>query len=103
MIEGRASAEGTARYAARHASAHASHWRRCIGLTCSSLGLGSYLGSEDASDDATYAAAVRRAVESGINVIDSAINYRYQQSERAIGAGLKQAIAEGRVARDEIF
>jgi aryl-alcohol dehydrogenase-like predicted oxidoreductase len=49
-----------------------------------------------------YEEAVKRAVECGCNVIDSAINYRFQRSERAIGAALKQMFDSGKVSRDEI-
>ncbi|HSE97171.1 MAG TPA: aldo/keto reductase, partial [Blastocatellia bacterium] len=35
--------------------------------------------------------------------IDSAINYRFQRSERAIGAALKQLFDSGKAARDEII
>jgi len=35
------------------------------------------------------------AVEGGVNVIDTAINYRLQRSERAIGAALKQLVSNG--------
>jgi aryl-alcohol dehydrogenase-like predicted oxidoreductase len=44
---------------------------------------------------------VVRAVESGCNVIDSAINYRLQRSERAIGTALKELTTKG-YNRDEI-
>jgi aryl-alcohol dehydrogenase-like predicted oxidoreductase len=38
----------------------------------------------------------------GVNVIDSAINYRHQRSERAIGQALAALIASGEVQRDEV-
>src|SRR2546422_3118623 len=38
--------------------------------------------SPNEQTDEAYTAAVVAAVESGINVIDSAINYRFQRSER---------------------
>ena len=44
-----------------------------------------------------------RAVELGCNVIDTAINYRHQRSERAIGKALKRLLKEGVVQRDEII
>ena len=46
--------------------------------------------------------AVERAVERGVNVIDTAINYR-NQAERARGgrAALAAAIRRGAVQRDE--
>jgi aryl-alcohol dehydrogenase-like predicted oxidoreductase len=45
---------------------------------------------------------VERAVECGINTIDTAINYRFQRSERSIGAALKSLFESGRARRDEI-
>ncbi|MBI5378812.1 MAG: aldo/keto reductase, partial [Nitrospirae bacterium] len=39
----------------------------------------------------------------GCNVLDSAINYRCQRSERAIGAALSALFAEGVFRREEIF
>ena len=66
----------------------------------SSLGIGTYLGQPSQKTDESYAAAVVAAAESGINVFDAAINYRFQRSERSIGAALRQLAANG-VAREE--
>jgi aryl-alcohol dehydrogenase-like predicted oxidoreductase len=68
----------------------------------SSIGIGTYLGMPDEATDRSYATAITAAVEGGINVIDSAINYRYQRSERAIGAALRELARHG-FARDEVF
>jgi aryl-alcohol dehydrogenase-like predicted oxidoreductase len=70
-------------------------------MVLSSLGMGTYLGQPDEKTDAAYTAAVVAAVENGINVIDSAINYRFQRSERSIGAALQQLAAKG-FSREEI-
>lgn len=67
----------------------------------SSLGIGTYLGNADTATDEAYTAAVIAAVEGGINVVDSAINYRFQRSERAIGAALRELARRG-FAREEI-
>ncbi len=72
------------------------------GLTVASLGLGTYLGQPDDVTDERYSAAVRRYVQLGGNLIDSAINYRFQRSERAIGAALAAAFAAGEAQRDQI-
>jgi len=97
----RAAPASTARFAARHPSAdfYRSGWD---GLTLASVGLGTYLGEPDAATDARYAAAIPRYLALGGNVIDSAINYRFQRSERAIGEALAAAIRAGDVARDEV-
>jgi aryl-alcohol dehydrogenase-like predicted oxidoreductase len=61
----------------------------------SSIGIGTYLGPPDATTDHAYSEAVIAAVEGGINVIDSAINYRFQRSERAIGAAIVELVQRG--------
>jgi aryl-alcohol dehydrogenase-like predicted oxidoreductase len=79
------------------------HFREQDGLLMSSIGLGTYLGHWDEHTDRSYQEAIKRAVELGCNVIDSAINYRFQRSERAIGVALKQMFDEGKASRDEII
>jgi aryl-alcohol dehydrogenase-like predicted oxidoreductase len=100
---GRATAQGTLRYAARfQGRTAAGHFREIPGgLLFSSLGVGTYLGEPDEAADKGYADAVVAAVEGGINVVDSAINYRLQRSERSIGAALRELGAKG-FSRDEI-
>jgi aryl-alcohol dehydrogenase-like predicted oxidoreductase len=97
-----ATTEGTKRYAESFSSRAADgHFREVHGLTLSSIGIGTYLGQPDERTDAAYATAVVAAVESGINVADAAINYRFQRSERSIGAALVQLEAKG-YARDQL-
>ena len=67
----------------------------------SSIGIGTYLGNYDDATDQEYHQAIAHAVRSGCNVIDSAINYRLQRSERAIGTALKELATHG-YNRDEI-
>lgn len=99
-----ATEEGTARFRERLAGRAApGHFRHQNGLWLSSIGIGTYLGEPDAATDRQYTASIERAVELGINVIDSAINYRFQRSERSIGAALQKLFAEGKAARDEII
>ena len=98
-----ATPEGTRRYASRLGAVTApEHFRRQQDLCMSSIGLGTYLGHWDERTDRMYQESVRRAIELGCNVIDSAINYRFQRSERAIGAALKQLFEAGKASRDEI-
>jgi aryl-alcohol dehydrogenase-like predicted oxidoreductase len=103
-IAGRATTDGTARYAARFAGALGpGHFRTTdSGLTLSSIGLGSYMGRADAATDEAYAGAAGQALRSGVNVLDTAINYRHMRSERALGHALARAIASGEVLRDEV-
>ncbi len=102
MIPGRATPAGTAAYAARMTRAGAGHFRRFRDLSIASVGLGSYLGETTVAADDAYRAAVRAALGCGINLFDSAINYRHMRSERAIGAALAEAVAAGEVAREEV-
>jgi aryl-alcohol dehydrogenase-like predicted oxidoreductase len=98
-----ATPEGTRRYAERLSAITAKgHFRQAQELCLSSIGLGTYLGHWDDATDKLYQEAVKRAVELGCNVIDSAINYRFQRSERAIGAALAQLFDTGKAQRDEI-
>lgn len=102
-IPGFATPEGTARFRDRFASRLPQHFREAQGLWLSSIGLGTYLGEPTAEYDALYRDAVQRAVELGTNVFDSAVNYRHQRSERAIGAALAKLISSGGARRDELF
>ena len=110
MISGFATPEGTARYRQRFPQLseaeffrHPEHVPAARELWLSSLGLGTYLGEPDDAADAAYTEAILLALRSGINVLDTAINYRHQRSERNIGAALTQLIATGDVQRDEVF
>ena len=102
-LSGHATPQGTLRYAARfQGRSAAGHFREAAGgLLLPSIGIGTYLGEPDAATDKAYTDAVIAAVEGGINLIDSAINYRLQRSERSIGAALKALAAKG-FSRDEI-
>lgn len=106
-IEGHATLEGTTRYRERlqGETIAANHFRLEQNLWLSSLGIGTYLGKPDAATDARYTDTVARAVALGVNVVDTAANYRFQRSERSIGAALQTLIENGdaRVARDEII
>ncbi|HSP64396.1 MAG TPA: aldo/keto reductase [Pyrinomonadaceae bacterium] len=101
-LEGWATLEGTARYRERFREvAAAGHFRKSQDLWFSSIGVGTYLGDADDETDARYAESVVRAVELGTNVIDTAANYRFQRSERAIATALRELTGRG-FARDEL-
>src|ERR1700681_3801476 len=98
-----ATPEGTKKYAARFAGRAAEgHFREQQGLWLSSLGIGTYLGEPDARTDKACTDAIVAAVESGVNVIDSAINYRFQRSERSVGAALAELLLHG-YSREELL
>lgn len=101
MTRGSASPAGTQRYARRFADLPPSHFRASGGLSLSSIGIGTYLGDMDEATDLRYVAAVEAAVRTGLNVIDTASNYRAQRSERNIGTALAGLRAAG-FERDEV-
>jgi aryl-alcohol dehydrogenase-like predicted oxidoreductase len=105
LLAGRATAAGTARYGSRVASKLAPDFLRPVshdGVLVSSIGLGSYLGECDEADDIRYADTAHHAIATGINLLDSAINYRCQRSERSFGKALSRAVRMETAARDEI-
>jgi aryl-alcohol dehydrogenase-like predicted oxidoreductase len=103
LTPGRATPQGTLRYAARfQGRAAAGHFRDVQdGMVLSSIGIGTYLGEADHSTDEGYARAVVASVEGGLNVVDSAINYRLQRSERSVGIALRELAGQG-LGRDEV-
>ena len=102
-LENYATPEGTARYRDRFAGrAAAGHFRLREGLYLSSIGIGTYLGNPDEATDLAYKDAVVRAVQLGVNVIDTAANYRFQRSERSIGQALQELTTKHGFARDEL-
>ncbi len=110
MITGFATADGTARYADRFPQlCDAGHFRRADWvpdidtLSLSSIGIGTYLGESDEASDRAYTGAIAEALRSGVNVVDTAINYRHQRSERNVGMALAELTASGQLSRDEVL
>jgi Predicted oxidoreductases (related to aryl-alcohol dehydrogenases) len=64
-------------------------YKEFLEFKLSEIGIGTYLGELDQETDKAYEETIRYGYELGINVVDSAINYRYMKSERAIGRMLK--------------
>lgn len=97
-----ATKEGTKRFFER--SRRGADFRRQLPreLTVGVLGVGTYLGDCTDADDAAYAAAIRAAIAAGVNVIDTAINYRCQRSEHAVGRAVADSIGAGEAMRDEL-
>ena len=105
MIPGRATADATARFAKRFAGSFASDFYRdtATANTVSSIGMGTYLGECDDEEDARYVSVMTAGIGRGLNVLDTAINYRCQRSERAVGRALNGAISSQLAARDEVM
>ncbi|MGA7846239.1 MAG: aldo/keto reductase [Thermoplasmata archaeon] len=107
-LSGAATPAGTGRFVERAVQHHeipATHFRAAPGgLHLSSMGLGTYIGPPDRFTDEAVEQATQLCLQSGrINVLDTAINYRYQRAERSVGRGLAWAIDHGPVQRDEVF
>lgn len=100
---GRATPEGTRRFAERFATSFAQDfYRDAAALTVSSIGMGTYLGECHDDEDARYIEVLETGISLGLNLLDTAINYRCQRSERAVGVALRGAIERGTAAREEI-
>ncbi len=103
LMPGYATSEGTDRFRQRFAATLPGHFREFQGLWLSSIGIGTYLGEPTDACDALYHEAIVAALELGINVIDTAVNYRHQRSERAIAGALQTVMGADKVRRDEVL
>jgi aryl-alcohol dehydrogenase-like predicted oxidoreductase len=87
-----ATSEGTWAYRDRFGDRFGrTYFRRFGPGVASSVGLGTYLGDPTDAVDDDYREAVRFALEHGVNVIDTAVNYRCGRSERVVGEALAEA------------
>lgn len=74
-------------------------------LIFSKLGLGTFNKEPYKEENYLfhYIEGVKEAVKSGINLIDTASNYRYGQSEKEIGIALQELFEEGVTKREELI
>jgi aryl-alcohol dehydrogenase-like predicted oxidoreductase len=74
-------------------------------LVFSKLGLGTFNKEPYKEENYVfhYIEGVKEAIKSGINLIDTASNYRYGQSEKEIAIALKELFEEGSVKREELI
>ena len=86
-----ATAEGTWSYRDAHADFGRTYFRRFGDGVVSSVGIGTYLGEPTDAVDDRYREAIVAGLEGGINVVDTAINYRHQRSERLVGEAIEAA------------
>ena len=103
MIAGYATPEGTKKFVERHTEIPKQNYTNVHNLTLSNVGIGTYLGNPDIETDKLVEAAVKKSILGGINVIDSAINYRAQKAERSMGNAISQLINNNDISREEIF
>jgi len=64
-------------------------YRQAQGMRLSSLGIGTYLGAMDDATDDAYTEAISKAIDGGINLIDTSRNYRLERSERCVGRAIQ--------------
>ena len=73
-------------------------------LKLSTIGYGSYMGNpDDLTDYKMYDAIKQCVLSGGINVIDTAPNYRYMKSERTIGKVLTTLESKYNISRNQLF
>lgn len=104
-IKGFASPKSTLEYknwSIKNQNIHQNHFREFEDLYLSSIGMGTYLGKPNKRTDEMVIDAALESINKGTNVIDTAINYRFQKAERAIGEVIKKLEDEG-FNRNQIF
>ena len=102
MVPGHATSDGTLVFS-QNSGVIESNYKKFAELTFSNVGVGTYLGNPDNSTDELVKNAVKQSILSGINVIDTAINYRSQKAERSVGNAISELIKEGKISREQIF
>ena len=102
MISGHATSEGTKKFA-QNSGINQVNFNEFQNLSLSNVGVGTYLGEPDAKTDELVTGAVKQSIISGVNVIDTAINYRSQKAERSVGKAISELIQENKISRDQIF
>ena len=102
MISGFATSEGTKKFA-QNSGVNQANFKEFENLTLSNVGIGTYLGDPDTRTDDLVTNAVKQSITSGINVVDTAINYRSQKAERSVGKAILELIQEEKISRDQIF
>ena len=103
MINGHATPDRTKKFAERHTEIPQQNYKNVHKLTLSNVGIGTYLGNPDIATDKLVEDAIKKSVLGGINVIDTAINYRAQKAERSVGNAISQLIDNDDISREEIF
>ena len=102
MISGYASSEGTQKFV-ENSGINKSNFKNFENLYLSNVGIGTYLGDADARTDDLVTNAVKQSITYGVNVVDTAINYRSQKAERSVGKAISELISDGKITRDQIF
>ncbi|MEI5908611.1 aldo/keto reductase [Bacillus spongiae] len=98
MISGYASLNGTKEYVTRFNQ----FYRTTPMFYTSSIGLGTHLGDMNENDSALYCKGIEYGLRKGLNVIDTAINYRGMKSERDVGYVLTSLIERKLIKREDV-
>ena len=74
-------------------------------LIFSKLGLGTFNKEPYKEENYVfhYIAGVKEAIKNGINLIDTASNYRYGESEKEIAIAIKELMEEENIKREELI
>lgn len=100
-----ATKEGTFAYLKKFSNYSKDFYRFNGELFFPTLGIGTYKPEPYKEDNyiINYAEAIKTALRRGINLIDTAINYRYQISEREIAEALGEMLKSGEIKREEVI
>ncbi len=105
-LSGRATAQGTAAYASRAMArdgetglANGFSVLGGTGLTATRVGFGTYRVDMQNSE---HRDALKQALRTSCNVVDTSTNYTDGDSERLVGSVLAELVASGEVRRDEL-
>lgn len=93
---------GTQQFVQKYAR-HTSNYIKFDDLYLSNVGMGTYLGDTDNATDEAVIQAVKDSIYAGVNVFDTAINYRSQKAERALGRALRILHESDTISRDSVF
>ena len=97
------SQEGVETFGSNHPHASMRELVSNKNMKISCIGIGTYKGSLDESDDILQFNAVIDSVMLGSNVIDTCSNFRGGRSEISIGTALRYLIEEKKYSRNQIF
>lgn len=99
-----ATPEGTYQFA-KHFFDYKDFYIKSNDLLFSKLGIGTFNQEPYKEENYLfhYIEGVKQAVHSGINLIDTASNYRYGESEKEIGVALQELFKSGEITRGNVI
>lgn len=105
MIKGFATINGTKKFANKFSSKANNDFfnKSHNGLFLSSIGIGMYKGEKNIEGDKNWEKSLNYGLLNGINVVDNAIRYRGQRSEKILGRVIKKLFMTKQLSREELF